>query len=320
MAITTANLQALAAAWDVGTEFEPIVIDMLRISSFLRTAVTAKASHGIKHEYRFFKSLPLAVFREIGEGIVPQKIGPDKAQIDLKELVFDLYEDYQGILQYPGGKEGWLKDYYPIALMALTNAITQSSFYGNIPGFGYEKAFKGFHQYAKDLGQVVAQKGGSSGSRSSIFAVRWEKFDGASLRFNNTELLNVIDMTPNQPIPIVTDTTTNKQMNIFKWIFSSYFTLVIPSAKSVAAITQIDSSHLPTADDINDMLHAVRAETGNTVIYCNTVGEKAISKLKEGKLNMFAESADYNDYVSSWRGIPIYLEDALVATETNVLD
>jgi len=127
-------------------------------------------------------------------------------------------------------------------------------------------------------------------------------------------------MTPNQPIPIVTDTTTNKQMNIFKWIFSSYFTLVIPSAKSVAAITQIDGGHLPTADNINDMLNAVRAETGNTVIYCNTVGEKAISKLKEGKLNMFAESADYNDYVSSWRGIPIYLEDALVATETSVLD
>ena len=320
MATTTSNLQALAAAWGVGNEYQPIVVDLLKRSSLLQTATVAKASHGIKHKFRYFNSLPTAAFREIGEGIVPQKVDVNTAQIDLKELVFDLFDDYQSILQYPGGKEGWLRDNYPAALAALTNALAKAVFYGNVPSFGYEKAFKGFHQYAKDLGQVIAKKGANSGSRSSIFAVRWDEFDGASLRFNNTELLQVIDMTPNQPIPIVTDTTTNKQMNIFKWIFSAYFTLIIPSAKSVAVITQIDASHLPTADDMNALIDAVEADSGNTVIYCNATARRAIAKIKDGKLNMYAESSDYNNNVATWRGVPIYREDALVATETTALD
>ena len=107
-----------------------------------------------------------------------------------------MFDDYQAILQYPGGKEGWLKDNYTAALAALTNALAKAVFYGNVP-VTIEKAFKGFHQYAKDLGQVIAKKGANTAYRSSIFAVRWDEFDGASLRFNNTELLQVIDMTPN---------------------------------------------------------------------------------------------------------------------------
>ena len=47
MAITTANLQALAAAWGVGNEYQPIVVDLLKRSSLLQTATVAKASHGI---------------------------------------------------------------------------------------------------------------------------------------------------------------------------------------------------------------------------------------------------------------------------------
>lgn len=148
MATTTSNLQALAAAWGVGNEYQPIVVDLLKRSSLLQTATVAKASHGIKHKFRYFNSLPTAAFREIGEGIVPQKVDVNTAQIDLKELVFDLFDDYQAILQYPGGKEGWLKDNYTAALAALTNALAKAVFYGNIPSFGYEKAFKGFHQYA----------------------------------------------------------------------------------------------------------------------------------------------------------------------------
>ena len=105
MATTIANLQNLATAWEVGEGSMPIVIDLLKNSRLLQTAAVAKASHGIKHKYRYFNELPTAVFREIGEGIVPQKLENNSAQIDLKELVFDLYDDYQAIKQYPGGKE-----------------------------------------------------------------------------------------------------------------------------------------------------------------------------------------------------------------------
>ena len=47
MATTTSNLQALAAAWGVGNEYQPIVVDLLKRSSLLQTATVAKASHGM---------------------------------------------------------------------------------------------------------------------------------------------------------------------------------------------------------------------------------------------------------------------------------
>ena len=74
MATTLATLQTLAAAWGVGTEQVPIVVDLIKRSGLLQTATVAKASHGIKHKYRTFNTLPTALFRNIGSGIVPQKI------------------------------------------------------------------------------------------------------------------------------------------------------------------------------------------------------------------------------------------------------
>lgn len=320
MATTTANLQTLAAAWGVGTEYLPIIVDLMKRSSLLQTATAARSTHGIKHKYRYFNTLPTAAFREIGDGIVPQKIDMNTASIDLKELVFDLYDDYQAILQYPGGKDAWVRDNTPAAMAGLANALATAVFYGNNSTFGYAGAFKGFHQYAKDLSQVVAQKSGTTGSRTSIFAVRWDEFDGASLRFNNTALMNVLDMTPTQPIPIVTNTTTNAQLDIFKWKFSSYFSLIVPSAKSVAAITQVDASHAPTVDNMNALVDAVEASTGNTVIYTSKLGRRMIATLKDAKMNTFSDGGDYNSYLPSWRGVPIIVDENILATETTVLD
>lgn len=319
MATTTANLQALAAAWKVGVENVPIVVDLLKYSDLLQTAIAAKASNGIKHRYRYFNSLPTAVFREIGEAITPQKIDINTAQIDLKELVFDLYDDYQAILQYPGGKSQWLIDNYPAALAGITNALSKAVYYGYDATFGYSGAFKGLHQYAKDLSQVIAQKGGTTGSRTSIFAIRWDEFDGASLRFNNTDLINVMDMTPQQPIPIVTNTTTNTQLDIFKWKFSSYFSLIVPSKKSVAAITQIDATHAPTVDNMNALINAVKAPNGRVAIYTSSLGSRMIDTLKDAKYNLMGES-DYDNAVGSWRKIPIFIDENISEVETTDLD
>jgi len=319
MATTTANLQTLAAAWKVGVDNVPIVVDLLKYSNLLQSATVAKASNGIKHRYRYFNSLPTAVFREIGEGITPQKVDVNTAQIDLKELVFDLFDDYQAVLQYPGGKDQWLIDNYPAAMAGISNALARATYYGYDATFGYSGAFKGLHQYAKDLSQVIAQKGGTTSSRTSIFAVRWDEFDGASLRFNNTDLINVIDMTPNQPVPIVTDTTNNYQLNVFKWIFSAYFSLVVPSKKSVAAITQIDSTHAPTADNMNALVNAVAAPNGNVAIYTSNLGAREIATLKDSKYSMLTEG-NYDNAVYAWRGVPIYIDENISEVETTALD
>ena len=320
MATTLANLQTLAAAWGVGTNQTPIVVDLIKRSGLLQTAVVSKASHGIKHKYRTFNTLPTAVFREIGSGIVPQKIDVNWAEIALKEIAFDLFDDYQAIDQYPGGKDQWLIDNTPAVMAAIANAVAQAVYYGYDPTFGMSKAFKGFHQYAKDLGNVTKQAGGSTGSRNTIFAVRWDDLDGASLRVNNSELISVKDITPIQPTVMVTNTSTNEQLNIYKWLISSYFTLVVPSKKSVAAITQITSAAIPTASDMDALIDAVAAPSGNVFLYMNGTTKALINSLKGGKLNLFNGDNTYDQNLLAWGNTPIILDDNLSAVETTVLD
>ena len=320
MATTLATLQTLAAAWGVGIDQVPIVVDLIKRSGLLQTATVAKASHGIKHKYRYFNSLPTAAFREIGSGIVPQKIDMNWASIDLKEIAFDLFDDYQAIDQYPGGKSQWLIDNTPAVMAAIGNAVAKAVYYGNDATFGYARAFKGLHQYAKDLSQVTKQKGGASGSRNTIFAVRWDELDGCSLRINNSELISVKDITPSQPTVMVTNTTTNEQLNIYKWLISSYFSLVVPSAKSVAAITQIDASNIPTAQEMDALIDAVAAPSGNVVLYMNGTTKALINSLKGGKLNLMNGDTTYDQNLLAWGITPIILDDNLSKVETTVLD
>ena len=205
-------------------------------------------------------------------------------------------------------------------MAGIANALARAVFYGYDATFGYAKAFKGLHQYAIDLSKRVAQKGGSSGSCTSIFGVRWDAFDGASLRFNNTALMEISDLTPNQPIPTVTNTTTNAQMNIFKWIISSYFALVIPSAKSLGVITQVSAAAAPTVDNMNALVDAIDAPTGEKAIYTSKLGRRMIATLKDAKYNALGTDTNYNSMLLTWAGVPIYVDENISEVETNVLD
>ena len=178
----------------------------------------------------------------------------------------------------------------------------------------------GLHQYAKDLSQVTKQMAGASGARNTIFAIRWDELDGCSLRINNTQLISVKDITPTQPTVMVTNTTTNEQLNIYKWLISSYFSLVVPSAKSVAAITQIDATHIPTAQDMDALIDAVAAPSGNVYLYMNGTTKALINSLKGGKLNLMNSDTTYDQNLLAWGTTPIILDDNLSKLETTVLD
>lgn len=308
------NLQTLAAAWRVGTDNEPIAIDLMRNSILLQTATVAKATHGSKHRFRFFDELPTAAFRDIGQGITPQRLDHNTATVDLKELTFKLYEDYRAIDEYPGGKDGWLRDNYDAAINALAQGAIKATYYGNKTE-GIAGSFKGLIQYAQDMDTIVKACNGTSGERTSIFGVRWDEKTGASIRINNTNLLDVRDLSPNNPVPIVLDTTYNKQMDVYQWLFASYFTLVMPS-KSVAAITQLSGDKTITVDDMNALVNKISKIGGQKAIYTSELGMIKIAKLKHEKLNMFTETMDMNTYLAAWRGVPIYVDDNILETET----
>lgn len=306
MATTTAVLQNLAAQWAVPDD-PTIIVDLIKRSGILQTALVLPSSHGNKHKYKYFNSLPSSAFRALGAGIVPSAISQNTAAIDLWDVSALAQEDATEIEAYPGGKAGWVKANMGAFIEGMGQTIAKQIIYGTDPTFGGTNGFLGLHQYAKANGKVTEQKAGTTASRTSIFAVRWDATNGASLRVNagtTGNLLKVNDITPVKPALVVTSTTTNAQLPVFSWWLNAYMSLVIPAATACAAITQIDSTHIPTADNMNELLDAVDAGSGQTYIYANSFGARMISTLKSGKLSLYNESTTYNDYVATGVAFP----------------
>jgi len=321
MALTTPQIQNLLVEW--GVQDSPVIIaDLIKKSGLLQTALIAKASHGFQHKYKFYNELPSATFRTIGGSIVPSTISKDRAKIDLWNLITYLKGDYKDVEENPGGKKGWVAANMPAAMAGFGQALTTQIFYGTDPTFGSTTGFLGFHQYAKANSKVTAQLGGTTASRNTLFAVRWEEDDGASIRIgSNANLMNIRDLTPTDPTTTVTDTTTGAESVDYKWLIETFCALVVPSATSCAAITQIDSSHAPTVGQINDLIDAVDTGSGRIVLYCNTVVKNLIWNLKNTALKLAPADYDYNTQILSWNGMAqLSLDTNLVSTETTVLD
>jgi len=320
MATVTPNLQNLAVEW--GVQDDPnIIIDLVKASGILQTALVLPSSHGNKHKYKYFNSLPTSAFRALGTGIVPSEISKDRAAIDLWDLSALAEEDAQEILQHPGGKAGWLAANMGAFLESMGQAAAKQILYGTT-SLGGTTGFVGLHQYAVANSTAVNQATATASSTCSIVAVRWDASNGASLRINPTtggNLITTDDITPVNPALVVTNTTTNAQLPVFAWWLHAFFSLIIPSAASVACIKCVDATHAPTATQMNNMIDMVEKNSGNVVIYANKIGRTAIASLKSDKLNLFNETMDYNQYLATWRGCPIILEENIVNTESTAV-
>lgn len=320
MATTTPRLQGLATAWAVPDD-PAIIVDLAKASGLLQTAEVLRANGGITHTFKMHNSIPSAAFRNIGEGSIPSAVSIDAKKIDLWPLESKAEADYMFVDNYPGGKDGWLMDNMGAYLEGMGQAISKQAFYGGTSFAASAKGFLGLHAYAKALSNVVGQLGGASASRTSIFCVRWDGNDGANLRVNQAgDLINVKDLTPTNPVTVVTDTTTNTQLTAYQWLLNAFFTLIVPGKKSVGVLTQIDSTHKPTVDYMNKLVKSVYSPTGRKVIYCNLDGLTYIESLKDTKLNMFTESNDYDTALGYWAGVPIIVDENILSTETTDLD
>jgi hypothetical protein len=321
MATTTAVLQNLAAQWAVPDD-PTLIVDLIKRSGILQTALVLPSSHGNKHKYKYFNSLPSSAFRALGAGIVPSAISHNTAAIDLWDVSALAQEDATEIEAYPGGKAGWIRANMGAFIEGMGQTIAKQIIYGTDITFGSTAGFLGLHQYTKANSNVI-QAGGTTGSRTSIFAVRWDASNGASLRVNagtTGNLIKVNDITPVNPALVVTSTTTNAQLPVYSWWLNAFMTLINPADTASAVITQVDASNAPTYTEMNQLLDYVDAGSGQTYIYCNSLGARMIASLKDTKLNLFSETMNYNDYVSSWRGVPIIIDNNILSTETTALD
>ena len=202
-----------------------------------------------------------------------------------------MQEDAQEIAAHPVAKLAGL------AILARSlrawSGCVQMIIYGTNPTFGGTDGFMGLHQYAYANSNV--QSAGTDASTTSIFAVRWDEANGASLRYNGNSdgnLINVVEMNE-APQLAVTNTSTMAQAPVYSWWINAFFTLVVPSAASVAVIKDVNASNCPTVAEMNTLIDQVEANSGRIVIYANKLAA-CIETLKDANLTQYNETMDYN--------------------------
>lgn len=82
-----------------------------------------------------------------------------------------------------------------------------------------------------------------------------------------------------------------------------YFGFQLANAKGVAGIVNINPSHIPTAEQIDNMLIDARATSANTFIICHPKVLSMLNKYKGNVLQMTTKDQDLDRTYMAWNGI-----------------
>jgi len=306
------------------SEQAPIVTDLVKSLGILETAQFGFSSDYLRHEFEVQTDDGDAAVRAINGSIVATMSNSILGSVQLPAIE-RLVEIDKVLAKKWGGIQGFLNDKNRTTayMRSIMQLLAKAMIYGDDPTFGVPGAFKGLHQIAKANSNVVAQLSGASGKRTSIFAVHWSEGETEVVmpQEANGDIVQ-IELVGGGTLQAPTaDTTTKARSLVYGANFWTNAALCAPSKASVAAITQIDSSHKPIAAQIDLLIDAVKGlADGKTFLYMNREGRRYIKELKNSKLSMAPGDTGYNTVVSDWDGIPVVLEESILSTETTALD
>ena len=306
------------------SEQAPIVTDLVKSLGILETAQFGFSSDYLRHEFEVQTDDGDAAVRAINGSIVATMSNSILGSVQLPAIE-RLVEIDKVLAKKWGGIQGFLNDKNRTTayMRSIMQLLAKAMIYGDDPTFGVPGAFKGLHQIAKANSNVVAQLSGTTGSRTSIFAVHWSEGETeVVMPQEQTGDIVQIELVGGGTLQAPTaDTTTKARQLVYGANFWANAALCAPSKASVAAITQISSSKKPTAAQIDLLIDAVKGlADGKTFLYMNREGRRYIKELKNTKLSMAPADTGYNTVVSDWDSIPVVLEESILSTETTALD
>ena len=301
----------------------PIMEHLENDSGFLRVAQAIPANGNWYHKYKKVSALPEFSFVNIGGSQTDTTVDDELVQIDLKTLGTIQSEPVGVCENWPTGVSGYFKEHRPVYAEAFGQKVSKSVFYGTNSVFGDVSGFRGIHEIAKAYGNVI-QRGGTTGSRVSIIAVKFNPISCGLLfnpKYAGEGFLQIQTLNDGKPIAEVTNTTNGAKKLVYQAVYQGSLAFLSSSSYDVAAMTQIDSTHLPTAPLLDELVDKVRGSAdGRTILFCNRVARRHIRTLKTTALEMGPMDKDYNIQVDRWNGVPIVLDDNLSTAETTAID
>lgn len=311
---------------DLGVMYEvegmPSIENLVKKSGILKTALAIPSSNGTFHKYKMLDDLPTGTVRTIGGGVVAQVTSKTPIQLDLKEI-YSVCEEDATIVEETGIQSYFMEE-MPIFTEGMGQTVAKLMIYGNDPTFGLADGPLGFHQIAKASGNLV-QKGGDTGSRTTIFVVKYRPGRAGCGLVYNDKIMQAGEIVKARLVNNgnrIVENVSGTQYPKYKMDFTSYFAFLSGSNYDVAAITQIQDAtdDRPTAADIDTIIDMVKGTAEDTFIYSSRTGKRLGGMLKDSKLQLGAFDDNYRTRIDFWDGIPWVVDENIRDDETTVLD
>lgn len=304
-----------------------VMSHLTKRSGILKTALAIPANYNIYHKYKKVAALPTFTVGGINQDLTDVTVNKDLFQQELCSVDAIQTEYKKELDNYPGGARKFFSDQFLAFIEGWGQAASKQTIYGTDSTFGSVEGTIGFHQIAKANSNVV-QRGGTTGSCTSIFAVKWNP-QSCGLLFNPASAAagKFLEITPQHQgraySEIINDGGSDQSKKMVYGVsYESYLGLLSASKYDIAAMTQIqdDTGDKPTAATMDELLDKVRADEGNSFLYMNRLGKRLLLELKDSKFQMGAVDKNYDIRIDYWNGIPIILDENISSVETNVLD
>jgi hypothetical protein len=289
---------------------------IMNASGLLRTMNFDMAVAGDKDIYSQYNSLPTATLSIPGAGMTGQSVLAENKEISLA-YAYILHEELKSIVEMSAIAGMTVESYFsskaPLFYEALAQKFAALAFYGSLNDT--ESPFLGLKQIATANSQTITASGGS-GSSTSIYAVRWKPGMCTGL-YNPTVMaggeLVKQDWINNGSSYMISESNTRYEYYGVKHTLN--LGLKVTSKDLVATYENLDSSHLPTSDNMDALLDLVKSDPTNTILYMNRTARRYLMKLKNSKLEVGNVDNGINNKVLFWNEIPIIIDDNITDTE-----
>jgi hypothetical protein len=303
---------------------EAVMSHLVKKSGILKTALAIPANFNIYHKYKKVAALPTFTVGGMNQNLTDVTVNKDLFQQELCSVDAIQTEYKKELDNYPGGANKFFADQFLSFIEGWGQAASKQIVYGT-SGLGSADGTIGLHQIATAYGNVVAC-GGTSGSTSSIFAVKYDP-KSCGVLFNPVagKFLNVTKLHGGNAYPeIINDGGSDQSKKlVYGCSYESSLSFLSASSYDVAVMTQIEdaSGDKPTASRMDQILDMVQGDEGNTFLYMNRTQKRLVRELKDSKFEMGALDKNYDIRVDYWNGVPIIIDENIVNTEstTNIV-
>lgn len=249
------------------------------------------ASHGLWNTYEEVTNIKGAGFVDMNAPLPQLGVDTKLKRTDLSILGGEIFvpEDTAKVF---GSAEAYFAKRTPALLKEAGMTSEQKLIYDNIAKF------------AKDNGKLADAGGSAATGETGLYSMyAFRQIEGENIGlyspegFKNGAGLDVAKINGGNLYK------NEKGVLGYGIRLKGYFGFQLANAKGVAGIVNINSSHIPTAEQIDNMLIDARATSANTFIICHPKVLSMLNKYKGNVLQMTTKDQDLDRTYMAWNGI-----------------